>query len=124
MGEQVNIEKCWISVDGESAVEWHGIQTVESEIDNQLMIGEQVDRGLAAGIIDCSFTLKWPKYFRCKNRKRFIKLLMSTGLDRNTAVIFADTMSIMNEFVGFKHSYQEWWWHYIWSHLARKETKR
>ena len=123
MGEQVNLEKCWISVDGEPAVEWHGIQTVESEIDAQLKIGEQVNMGLAAGINDCSFDFKWPKYFRCKNRKRFIKLLMSIGLDRNTAVIFADTMSMMNEFVGFKHSYQEWWWHCICNRLAGKETK-
>lgn len=28
-------------------------------------------------------TVKWPKYFRCKNRKRFRKLLMSLGMPRN-----------------------------------------
>lgn len=28
-------------------------------------------------------TIKWPKYFRCKNRKRFRKLLMSLRIPRN-----------------------------------------
>lgn len=37
---------------------------------------------------DMSFTatLKIPKHFRCKSRKRFIKLLMSKGMRRDCAV--------------------------------------
>lgn len=35
---------------------------------------------------------KQPKYYRCKNRKRFIKLLMSCGNDRNSAIYYAEAL--------------------------------
>ena len=34
---------------------------------------------------------KIPKHFRCKSRKRFVKLLMGCGIPRNKAQIIADT---------------------------------
>lgn len=43
---------------------------------------------------DMSFTvtLKIPKHFRCKSRKRFIKLLMSKGMRRDYDVLNANMM--------------------------------
>ena len=42
-----------------------------------------------------TFKLKTPKLWRCRNRKRFIKLMMSKGISRNGAVWLADFMRKM-----------------------------
>ena len=42
-----------------------------------------------------TFTWKTPKRWRCRSRKRFIKLMMSEGISRNGAVWLADFMRKM-----------------------------
>lgn len=58
------------------------------------------------------FTLeiKVPKRWRCRSRKRFIKLMMSEGVSRNTAERMAD-------FVRGWMPYGRAWWEYTWSKL-------
>lgn len=40
--------------------------------------------------MEFSMTIKTPKRWRCRSRKRFIKLMMSTGVSRNNAEWLAD----------------------------------
>lgn len=84
MGEETKIES-WILYpeDGPGFV-WKGLESVTVDttsdpVDHELIFPDH---------LKCTFTatLKYPKFWRCKNRKRFKKLLMSTGLfDRNQA---------------------------------------
>lgn len=58
------------------------------------------------------FTLeiKIPKRWRCRSRKRFIKLIMSEGISRNYAERLAD-------FVRGWMPYREAWREYLWKKL-------
>ena len=53
---------------------------------------------------------KTPKRWRCKNRKRFIKLMMSEGISRNYAERLAD-------FVRGWMPYGKAWREYLWKKL-------
>lgn len=52
--------------------------------------------------------LKMPKYFRCKTKKRLIKLLMANKMSRNEAIEMADAYSCL--------TYQGAW-NVIWPYL-------
>ena len=60
--------------------------------------------------VEFAFTIKAPKRWRCKNRKRFIKLMMSEGISRNYAERLAD-------FVRGRMPYGKVWRKYIWQNL-------
>lgn len=53
-----------------------------------------------------TFYIKEPKHWRCRSRKRFIKLMMSEGISRNGAVWLAD-------FVRKMMPYGEAWRKYV-----------
>lgn len=57
-----------------------------------------------------TLTLKTPKRWRCRGRKRFIKLMMSEGISRNYAERLAD-------FVRGWMPYGRAWREYTWSKL-------
>ena len=46
--------------------------------------------GMISKMEPITMTLKTPKHWRCRSRKRFIKLMMSEGISRNGAVWLAD----------------------------------
>lgn len=48
------------------------------------------DMHLAEWSMEMTLTVKAPKRWRCRSRKRFIKLMMSEGVSRNGAVWLAD----------------------------------
>ena len=60
--------------------------------------------------VEFAFTIKAPKRWRCKNRKRFIKLMMSEGISRNYAERLAD-------FVRGWMPYGKAWREYLWKKL-------
>ena len=57
-----------------------------------------------------TLTIKMPKRWRCRSRKRFIKLVMSEGIGRNYAERLAD-------FVRGWMPYREAWREYLWKKL-------
>ena len=73
MGEETKVEKMFMSIEDGPGFVWNGLDSVTTDISNEPIDGE------------CSFTLmiKIPKFFRCKNRKRYKKLMMSCGFSRN-----------------------------------------
>lgn len=46
--------------------------------------------GLPREYMECTLYFKIPKRWQCRNRKRFIKLMMSEGIRRNDAEWMAD----------------------------------
>ena len=62
--------------------------------------------GLPCEYMECTLYFKIPKRWRCKSRKRFIKLMMSEGISRNNAERIVDfTRGLM--------SYREAWSNYL-----------
>lgn len=70
---------------------------------------EQV-KELICPFVKITLTIKTPKYWRYKSRKRFIKLMMSERIGRNYAERLAD-------FVRGWMPYGKVWREYIWSKL-------
>lgn len=59
--------------------------------------GEQEDDNLPLNYCEFSVQVKLPKSMRCKSRKRFVKLLMASGIDRNMAQeVFAKIVELRN----------------------------
>lgn len=61
-----------------------------------------------------TFTLKYPKRMRCKSRKRYVKLLMSRGVSRNSANRLADELRNLNQAFDLDFSYQSMWNNDFW----------
>lgn len=83
MGEETKIEKMFLTRDDGTEVEWNGIKSVTTDL-----FDYKFDKdGITLGPYEWSFTAttKYPKFWRCKNRKRYKKLLMSLGVGRNYA---------------------------------------
>lgn len=66
--------------------------------------------GLVCEPVEFTAHFKTPKRWRCKNRKRFIKLMMSEGISRNYAERLAD-------FVRGWMPYGKAWREYLWKKL-------
>ena len=62
------------------------------------------------GHMEFTVHLKTPKSWRCRSRKRFIKLMMSEGISRNYAERLADLVR------GWM-PYREAWREYLWKKL-------
>jgi len=58
---------------------------------------------------DTSVYIPVPKHYRCKGRNRYKKLLMSIGLDRNTADRFARAIGKMRDKPYRSDSFQDVW---------------
>lgn len=57
-----------------------------------------------------TYTLKFPKFFRCKSRKRYKKLLMSIGLSRNFIESYLNYLESLSVAIPeYNYSYQELW---------------
>ena len=72
--------------------------TPEYEADEPLLIGTVAPMAV-------SMNIALPKAWRCANRKRFIRLLMSYGCDRNIAAEMAKVVPMMRG----RKSYQGLW---------------
>ena len=64
-----------------------------------------------AKIPEITVYLKTPKRWRCRSRKRFIKLVMSEGVSRNKAEWLERAVRMM------RMSYNEAWLNYPWRKL-------
>lgn len=81
MGEQTD-RKIYFSVNGVDYTEFIGFQTVTLETAES---GLSLDGGTFLNDVSLTGSIKFPKVLRCRNRKRFVKLLMSIGYPRNFA---------------------------------------
>lgn len=70
------------------------------------------------GDLEWEIKVPIPKVLRCKSRKRLIKLLMSTGMPRNTATTLAEAMYTY----GVK--YQDGWLTFIYRRLQANNAAR
>ena len=75
MGEQTD-RKLYLSINGVDYTEFVGLPTVTLEATERSL---SLDGGCFTARI------KLPKILRCRNRKRYMKLLMSIGVPRNVA---------------------------------------
>ena len=57
---------------------------------------------------ELTMTVKTPKHWRCRSRKRFIKLVMSKGISRNGAVWLANWVRNAG------YTYAQAWWPWCW----------
>ena len=99
MGEENEQPKIYAVIGGE----YHEIKPLDATplleaIDAQ---GEMINRLKA----EICVNLKTPKYFRCKSKKRFVKLLMANKFSKRDAVKIADCIQ---EITGW--SWEEAWW--------------
>ena len=90
MGEETKVEKMFISLEDGRGIVWEGIKDIQfTECVEHDYYDDTVVVPSLTFIRDreATFTdeVKWPKFFRCKNRKRYKKLLMSLGVSRNYA---------------------------------------
>lgn len=81
MGEQTD-RKPYFSVNGVDYTELIGLPTVTPETAES---GLSLDGGIFLNDVSFTGSIKFPKVLRCRNRKRFVKLLMSIGIPRNVA---------------------------------------
>lgn len=116
MGEETKVEKMFMTLENGRGIVWEGIKDIQfTECVEHDYYDDTVVVPSLTFIRDreATFTaeVKWPKFFRCKNRKRYKKLLMSLGVGRN----YADWL--IEGFVARKEiwpkecdfSYQELW---------------
>lgn len=61
---------------------------------------------------DITVRFKIPKWFRCRSRKRFVKLMMAEGIKRNYAEWLAGVVR------SWKIPYKEAWRNYAWQNLG------
>ena len=88
MGTEAEVEKCWIINEDGTRTEWSGLKSVTYDVSFESTDIHTVDLAIPYEA-SFSITLRWPKFYRCKNRKRFKKLMMSVGLyDRNSCEKF------------------------------------
>lgn len=74
------------------------------------MEAQEPDSVLAGQSLEFTMHYKTPRRWRCRSRKRFIKLMMSEGIGRNYAERLAD-------FVRGWMPYREAWREYLWKKL-------
>lgn len=116
MGEETKVEKMFLSLEDGQGVVWEGIKDIQV---TECIEHDYYDDTVVVPTItligdrEASFTaveVKYPKFWRCKSRKRFKKLMMSIGFSRNQVdqyLMFADAMRALGE--DCFPSYQQTW---------------
>ena len=107
MGEETKVEKMFVTLEDGRGIVWEGIKDVQF---TECIEHDYYDDTVVVPSLTVTFEAKYPKFFRCKNRKRYKKLMMSLGLSRDYMdqyLKFADTLRRMDA----KHlpTYQELW---------------
>ena len=75
------------------------------------MEAQEPDSVLASQSLEFTVHYKTPKRWRCRGRKRFIKLMMSEGIDRNGAVWLAD---FVRKMMPYGEAWRKYFLHNIW----------
>lgn len=104
MGPENKIElgDCTLYLNGEP-IAWGQGELPEIIVPDEVL---EPRNGLPCEYMECTLYFKIPKRWRCRGRKRFIKLMMSEGISRNCAEWLAD-------FVRGMMSYGEAWGNYL-----------
>lgn len=109
MGEEMKIEKMFMTLEDGKSFVWEGIKDVqftESEDDDDIVPHEL----LPGREVTFTAEVKWPKFFRCKNRKRYKKLMMSLGYSRDLVEIYFELIEWLRRNIEeYNPSYQELW---------------
>ena len=103
---KVDMDRYTLLLDGEP-IEWRQLGLPEITVPPEML--EPV-KGLAFQYVEFKMYFKTPKRWRCRSRKRFIKLMMSEGISRNYAERLADLVR------GWM-PYREAWREYLWKKL-------
>jgi hypothetical protein len=116
MGEETKIEKLFLNTEDGQGYVFEGIKDIQF---TECVEHDYYDDTVVVPSLtfirdrDVTFTAetKWPKYFRCKNRKRYKKLLMSLGAGRNYADWLIERLVVCKEIwpKECNFSYQELW---------------
>ena len=108
MGPENKIElgDCTLYLNGEP-IAWGQGELPEITVPEEV---REPRSGLPCEYMGCTLYFKIPKRWRCKSRKRFIKLMMSEGISRNYAERLADLVR------GWM-PYREAWREYLWKKL-------
>ena len=116
MGEETKIEKMFLTRDDGYKIVLDGVKDIQfTECVEHDYYDDTVVVPSLTFIRDreATFTaeVKWPKFFRCKNRKRYKKLLMSLGVGRNYADWLIEWFVVRKEIWPKEcdFSYQELW---------------
>lgn len=72
---------------GDFGVELVGPAPVE--LPDVFAVGSEIPESIANALHPIEISLKLSKFFRCRSRKRLIKLLMSMRIERNKAALLA-----------------------------------
>lgn len=99
---KIDLGNCTLYLNGEP-IAWGQGELPEITVPEEV---REPRSGLPCEYMGCTLYFKIPKRWRCKSRKRFIKLMMSEGMSRNNAEWLADfTRGLM--------SYKEAWGNYL-----------
>ena len=99
---KIDLGDCTLCLNGEP-IAWGQGELPEITVPKEV---REPASGLPFEYMECTLYFKIPKRWRCKSRKRFIKLMMSEGISRNNAERIVDfTRGLM--------SYREAWSNYL-----------
>ena len=102
-----DLDNCALFLNGEQ-IAWGKFELPEITVPDEVF--EPPKSMEACQCEEFTLTFKTPRRWRCRSRKRFIKLMMSEGISRNYAERLAD-------FVRGWMPYREAWREYLWKKL-------
>lgn len=108
MGEETKVEKMFLTRDDGYKIVLDGIKDIQF---TECIEHDYYDNTVVVPDLTVTFEAKYPKIFRCKNRKRYKKLLMSLGVSRNYADWLIEGFVARKEIwpMECNFSYQELW---------------
>ena len=108
MGEETKVEKMFMALEDGTEVELNGIKSVTTDLFDYKFDKDRI----TLGPYEWSFTAttKYPKFWRCTNRKRYKKLMMSLGYSRDLVEEYFRLYSWLRTYIKeYNPSYQELW---------------
>ena len=107
---KVDLDNCALFLNGEP-IAWGKFELPEITVPDEVF--EPPKSMEACQCVEFTLTFKTPRRWRCRSRKRFIKLMMSEGIGRNCAGRLAD-------FVRGWMPYGEAWRNYLFTGPAER----
>lgn len=105
---KIDFSACTLFLDGEPI----GTGTIEQLPEITVASdAPEPDMHLADLSLEITGYFKTPKRWRCRSRKRFIKLMMSEGISRNGAVWLAD---FMRKMMPYGEAWRKYFLHRFW----------
>ena len=107
---KVDLDNCALFLNGEP-IAWGKFELPEITVPDEVF---EPPKGIdVCQCVEFTLTIEMPRRWRCRSRKRFIKLMMSEGVSRNNAEWLAD-------FVRGWMPYGEAWRNYLFTGPAER----